>query len=63
VTDKIMEACLVLVNMDNHSTFRSKLMGLLGIMLLLHDIQEKYGETTGSPGVLQWEICLGMSNP
>jgi len=46
-TDKITEACLVPGNTNDHSAFRSELMGLLGIMLRLHDIQEKHGETTG----------------
>jgi len=56
-TDKIIGAGLVPGTTDDHSAFRSELMGLLGIMLLLKDLQEQYGATSGRIQV----FCDGKS--
>jgi len=56
-SNKITGACLVPGTEDDHSTFCSELMGLLGILMTIHYLLEDY---KGGSEIL-WVCCNGKS--
>jgi len=56
-TDKITGACLVPGTAEDHSTFWSKLMGILGVLLTVHHILMDYKQVQGT----LWVCCNGKS--
>jgi len=46
--DKISGACLVLGKAEDHSTFQSELMGILGMLLMVMYMMERHGPIDGN---------------